>query len=173
MSARWISKQVSSSWSHLIFRKSLVGKAAVTRPFNDRVSPFHQSRFSTSRGSDYSSRAIQELLADLERERQREREARKRAGLDTKDIDAEAEEDFMGVGPLIEKLEKEKLKDPFPANLNAYEEPTDSESDEDDDRFTPENMRKRTDEFDKKFKRHEEILENFVECGKAFIALDK
>ncbi|KAA8534708.1 hypothetical protein F0562_032225 [Nyssa sinensis] len=106
-----------------------------------------------------SARTIQELLVDVEREKQKEREERKRAGLDAADIDAEDEEDYMGVGPLIEKLEKEKLKDA--GDLNMYEEPTDSES-EDDERFTPEAIKKRTDEFEKKFKRHEELLKNFA-----------
>lgn len=98
-------------------------------------------------------------------ERQREREARKRAGLDTKDIDAEEEEDFMGVGPLIEKLEKEKLKDSSSADLFLYEEPTDSDSDEDDERLNPENMRKNFEMFEKKIKRHDELLDNFAESG--------
>ncbi|KAM1209329.1 hypothetical protein ACFX2J_014885 [Malus domestica] len=95
--------------------------------------------------STVSSRAAQDLLAEVEREKQREREQRKRAGLDTKDIDQEDEEDYMGVMPLIEKLEKEKLKDS--RDLNLYEEPTDSDSDEDDERFTPDAVKKRFDEF--------------------------
>ncbi|KAF8389682.1 hypothetical protein HHK36_024201 [Tetracentron sinense] len=105
-----------------------------------------------------SSRTVQELLAEVEREKQREREQKKRAGLDIGD--EEEEEDYMGVGPLIEKLEKEKLKDT--RNLDMYEEPTDSES-EDDERFSPDAVKKRMDEFERKFKRHEELLKNFAE----------
>lgn len=105
----------------------------------------------------------------MEREKQREREQRKRAGLDTKDIDREDEEDYMGVMPLIEKLEKEKLKDT--GDLNLYEEPTDSDSDEDDERFTPDAVKKRFDEFQRKFTRHEELLNNFTEAGNLPISL--
>lgn len=123
-----------------------------------------KSHFSTAAaGFTESSRVVEDLLAEVEQEKQREREARKRAGLDTKDIDAEDEEDYMGVGPLIEKLEKKFLKDK--GDLNAYEEPTDSESDEDDDRFSAEAVQKRAEVFEKKFSRHKELLENFVEAG--------
>ncbi|CAK9174314.1 unnamed protein product, partial [Ilex paraguariensis] len=110
-----------------------------------------------------SGKAIQELLADVEREKQKEREERKRAGLDTADIDAEDDEDYMGVGPIIEKLEKEKLKD-TDTNLHLYEEPTDSDTDDDDERFTTDSIKKRSDEFEKKFKRHEELLKNFTDA---------
>jgi small subunit ribosomal protein S5 len=113
--------------------------------------------------STASNRVAQDLLAEVERERQRERQQRKRSGLDTKDIDAEDEEDYMGVAPLIEKLEKEKLKDT--GDLNQYEERTDSDSDDDDERFSGDAMKKRRDEFERKFKRHEEFLKNFTEAG--------
>ncbi|KAE8077549.1 hypothetical protein FH972_016106 [Carpinus fangiana] len=112
--------------------------------------------------STASNRVAQDLLAEVERERQRERQQRKRSGLDTKDIDAEDEEDYMGVAPLIEKLEKEKLKDT--GDLNQYEERTDSDSDDDDERFSGDAMKKRRDEFERKFKRHEEFLKNFTEA---------
>ncbi|CBI21991.3 unnamed protein product, partial [Vitis vinifera] len=68
----------------------------------------------------------------------------------------------MGVGPLIEKLEKEKLKSS--GDLNMYEERTDSDSDEDDERFTTEAVKKRAEVFEKKFKRHGELLNNFAEA---------
>ncbi|KAE9464461.1 hypothetical protein C3L33_03629, partial [Rhododendron williamsianum] len=77
--------------------------------------------------------------------------------------DAEDEEDYLGVGPLIEKLEKEKLKNVSDDLLNMYEEPTDSES-EDDERFTPDALRKRDELFEKKFKRHEDLLKNMIEA---------
>ncbi|KAI4305145.1 hypothetical protein L6164_028530 [Bauhinia variegata] len=103
-----------------------------------------------------SDRVVYDLLARVERERNREREQRKRAGLDTKDIDDEDEEDYLGVGPLIEKLEKKKLKDA--EDLNEYLEPTDSESEEDD--LTPEERRKKINQFERKSKRHKELLNN-------------
>ncbi|XVF56660.1 hypothetical protein PTKIN_Ptkin06aG0138200 [Pterospermum kingtungense] len=109
-----------------------------------------------------SSRAIEDLLAELEREKQRERDDRKRKGLDTKDIDEEDQQDYMGVMPLIEKLEKEKLKDT--PNLDLYEEPTDSDSEEDDDWFAEEAEEKRAEQLEKKLKRHEELLKNFAEA---------
>lgn len=99
----------------------------------------------------------------MERSKHKEREEKKRIGLDAADIDAEDEEDYMGVGPLIEKLEKEKLKNSGADQLNMYEEPTDSES-EDDERFSPEDIKKRAQVFEKKFKRHEELLKNFTEA---------
>eukprot|EP00262_Sarcandra_glabra_P013379 TRINITY_DN3693_c0_g4_i1.p1 TRINITY_DN3693_c0_g4~~TRINITY_DN3693_c0_g4_i1.p1 ORF type:complete len:514 (+),score=125.08 TRINITY_DN3693_c0_g4_i1:131-1672(+) len=108
-----------------------------------------------------SATTVQELLAEVEREKQREREQKKRAGEEIGD-DNEDEEDYMGVGKLIEKLEKENAKDT--GDLNMYEEPTDSESDDDDERFSQEAMQKRADEFERKFKRHEELLKNFTEA---------
>ncbi|XP_044496344.1 uncharacterized protein LOC123218782 [Mangifera indica] len=132
--------------------------------FSRKVSTFGLFRTNQTPRSHFStySRAAQELIAELEREKQREREAWKKAGLDTKDIDAEDEEDYMGVGPLIEKLEKEKLK--ITEDLNLYEEPTDSESDEDDERFSRDAVNKRFQLFEKKFKRHEELLHGFADA---------
>ncbi|KAL4570380.1 hypothetical protein LXL04_026032 [Taraxacum kok-saghyz] len=106
-------------------------------------------------------RVVRELLAEVEREKQREREQRKKAGLGTADIDAEDDEDYMGVVPLIETLEKENAKYVDPAILNMREEPTDSESDEDDHRFTYEAIEKRQEILQKKYKRHDELLKNF------------
>ncbi|XWS58680.1 hypothetical protein CRYUN_Cryun08bG0055600 [Craigia yunnanensis] len=108
----------------------------------------------------FSSRAAEDLLAEVEREKQRERDDRKRKGLDTKDIDEEDQEDYMGVMPLIEKLKKEKLKDN--PDLDRYEEPTDSDSEEDDEWFPAEAKEKRVEELQKKLKRHEELLKNFA-----------
>lgn len=104
------------------------------------------------------ARIVQDLLTQVERDRLREKNERIRAGLDTADIDAECEEDYMGVGPLIEKLEKEKLKES--PQLNRYEEPTDSDSDEED----KEAYQKKFDDFERKFKKHEELLKNFTDA---------
>lgn len=103
---------------------------------------------------------MQELLAEVEREKQRERQERQKAGLP---LDEE-EEDYMGVGPLIEKMERQKQKE-LDA-IDQFWEPTDSES-EDDERFSPEEIQKRLDEFEKKCKRHSELLKNFAEAGMA------
>ncbi|KAK3020326.1 hypothetical protein RJ639_046538 [Escallonia herrerae] len=107
--------------------------------------------------------AIQEGLAEIYRDRQREIDERKRAGLDTADIEAEEEEDYLGIGPVLEKLEKEKLKDPG-SNLNRYEEPTDSDSSDDDEMLAPDAVKKRADVFERKFKRHEELINNFTDA---------
>lgn len=99
----------------------------------------------------------------MERERKREKEERQKAGLDTADIDADYDEDYMGVDSIIEKLDKQKLKGES-SELNRYEEATDSDSD-DDERFSADKMNKQADQFEKKFKRHEELLEKFTKAG--------
>ncbi|KAJ0446476.1 hypothetical protein HanRHA438_Chr17g0799301 [Helianthus annuus] len=115
-------------------------------------------------------RVVRELLAEVEREKQRERERRKKVGLGTTDIDAEDEEDYMGVGRLIEKLEKENQKQVDPRILNMREEPTDSESEEDDHRFTHEVSQQRQEILQKKLRRHEELLDNFTKVLFVFSA---
>lgn len=54
-------------------------------------------------------------------------------------------------------------------DLNRIEEPTDSDSDADDERFSPDAVKKRVEVFEKKFKRHEELLNNFVEAGNPLV----
>ena len=166
-----VNKSQAFSWSRLILNQ-VVQQNPIKTPIHisRKISSFARFPFEeipkTSAARCYSTasaRVVQDLLAEVEKEKQREREQRRRAGLDTKDIDDEDREDYMGVGPLIEKLEKEKLKDT--GNLNAYEEPSDSDSDEEDERFSSESLKKRFDEFERKFKRHEELLKNFTETG--------
>lgn len=174
-----MNKSQGFSWSRLIVKQGIKNPSKAPLPLSQKIStrphfpatpqPPKWSFSSKIPYSTVSSRAAQDLLAEVEREKQREREQRKRAGLDTKDIDREDEEDYMGVMPLIEKLEKEKLKDT--GDLNLYEEPTDSDSDEDDERFTPDAVKKRFDEFQRKFTRHEELLNNFTEAGNLPISL--
>lgn len=120
--------------------------------------------FSTAPKSswNYDDKFVKQLLADVEAEKSREREARKVAGLDTADIDAEEHEDYMGIGPRIAKLEKLNLKDANSPDLYKFEEPTDTE---DSDEETREEFEKRKSMFEKKFKRHEELLRNFVDAG--------
>ncbi|CAJ1973846.1 unnamed protein product [Sphenostylis stenocarpa] len=107
-----------------------------------------------------NDRIVQDLLAEVERDRLRERNERLRLGLDTADIDAESEQDYMGVGPLIAKLEKEKLKDS--ADLYRYEEPTDS--DDDSDAETKDEVDKRHSDFERKFERHQDLLKSFTDA---------
>lgn len=105
-------------------------------------------------------RIVQELLAEVEREKQLEREERRKKGLEPLD---DENEDYMGVGPLIEKLERKKTKDL--ENIEQFWEPTDSDSDEDDERYSPEELQRNADIFEKKCKRHAELLKNFAEAG--------
>lgn len=166
-------KSGSFSWSRIILNQVL--KKPTKHPINSisrKLSTFqHFPSSQTHPGFSFpgkhrlfsSAGTVQELLKEVEWEKQKERDQRKRAGQEVDDIDAEDEEDYMGVGPMLEKLEKEKLKDS--GDLNMEEEPTDSESDDDDERFTDEAMDKQADQFMKKFKRHEELLKNFTQAG--------
>ncbi|KAG0491948.1 hypothetical protein HPP92_005346 [Vanilla planifolia] len=106
-----------------------------------------------------ADRMIQELLAQVEREKQLEREERRKKGLEP--LVEDENEDYMGVGPLIEKLERRKAKDM--ENIEQFWEPTDSDSD-DDERFSAEELKKNAEIFEKKCKRHAELLKNFAEA---------
>ncbi|GFY83971.1 ribosomal protein S5 family protein [Actinidia rufa] len=176
--------QAASAWSRVILRQlgrespistnrqplPICSARAITAAVAAGIPHFHVPNSQFRLGFHFpgnhrfysSARTIQELLADVEREKNKEREEKTRAGLDTSYIDAEDQEDYMGVGPLIEKLEKEKLKDSG-GDLNMYEEPTDSESD-DDERFTPDAIKQKAELFEKKFKRHEDLLKNFTDA---------
>lgn len=101
---------------------------------------------------------IRDLLGELELERKRERDERKRKGLGTEDIDREEEEDYMGVSPLIEKLQKEKWNT---EDLMLEEEPTDSDS---EDEKEVDEEEKAWEMFETKLERHEELLGNFAEA---------
>lgn len=90
----------------------------------------------------------------------REKEQRLKVGLDTADIDAIDEDDHVGIDALIDSWAREKGD----SSGNRYEEPTDSESD-DDERFSADAINKRMDQFEKKFKRHEELLDKFTKTG--------
>ncbi|OMO88811.1 Ribosomal protein S5 [Corchorus capsularis] len=138
--------------------------------FSRKISTF--SRFPTNRtpkSSLCSKKAhfctevmsdFEELLDEVESEKKRERDDRQRKGLDTKDIDEEDEEDYLGIMPLIQKLEKMASKEP-----EDLPEPTDSDSsDEDEEMFSAEADEKRIEVFEKKFKRHEELLDEFTEA---------
>ncbi|KAK6926217.1 Ribosomal protein S5, N-terminal [Dillenia turbinata] len=105
-----------------------------------------------------SGSEIQQLLAEVERDRQREKDERKRQGLDFKDIEDEENEDYMGMTPFIENLEKKKDKDID--DLDLFEEPTDSDS-EDDEEFDPVAVNKEIDTLEKKIAKHEELVNSF------------
>ncbi|GKA92854.1 ribosomal protein S5 family protein [Tanacetum coccineum] len=103
-------------------------------------------RFSSYFKGDH---VVRNLLAEAEREKQRERDQRKRA---------EDDEDYMRVGPLIAKLEKENQKHVDPRILNMREEATDSESEE----FTHEAIKERQEVLRKKLRRRDELLQNYT-----------
>lgn len=100
----------------------------------------------------------------MAREKQRERAEKKIAGVEVGNDDDEEDEDYMGVEKLIEKLEKQNAKER--GDVNMYEEPTDSDSDEDDEALMAEKME---DEFKRKFDKHEELLQSFVDAGNWFL----
>lgn len=139
-----------------VVRNSITSQLGYAGTALPSCSRFHGGKSLYSTSSD--ARIVQDLLAQVERDRLREKNDRIRAGLDTADIDAENDEDYMGVSSLIEKLEKEKLKET--SELNRYEDPTDSDSDEEDGDAN----QKKFEDFEKKFKRHEEMLHNFTDA---------
>ncbi|KAL6127385.1 hypothetical protein ACLB2K_075426 [Fragaria x ananassa] len=147
--------QAVSSWSRLILNQAIKRQQRSLPP-----PPYLTRCYSAAAVND---KVVRDILAEAERDRHREREQRIKAGLDTKDIDQEDDEDYMRVTPLIEKLEKANLK-ASSGILDAFEEPTDSDSDDDDERFTPDAVKKRFDEFQRKFTRHEELLKKFTQA---------
>ncbi|KAI3866604.1 hypothetical protein MKX03_023816 [Papaver bracteatum] len=68
----------------------------------------------------------------------------------------------MSVGPMIEKLEKQNVKEKGP--LWQHEEPTDSES-EVDERWELDAGQKRSDEFENKCNCYAELLTSFAHSG--------
>ncbi|KAK1266603.1 hypothetical protein QJS04_geneDACA000164 [Acorus gramineus] len=109
-----------------------------------------------------SNRAIQEILEDARREKEREREERRKRGEvvnEREEDEAEEEEDYLGVSELIAKLERRYSKY-RQQDLEIYEEPTESEDDE-DERWSPQELEKREDEYQRKLKRFDELRSNF------------
>ncbi|KAB1995805.1 hypothetical protein ES319_D13G186100v1 [Gossypium barbadense] len=125
---------------------------------------FMRCHFSTSFTSDEAiDNLLEELVAEVELEKQKEREDRKRKGLDTKDIDEEDNEDYMGVTPLIAKLEKKELTE---QDIDLMlEVPTDSDTEEDSEDENDRDDNKWELQFEKKKKMHEQLLKNFCEAG--------
>ncbi|KAK1289383.1 hypothetical protein QJS10_CPB18g01801 [Acorus calamus] len=101
-----------------------------------------------------SNRAIQEILEDARREKEREREERRKRGEvvnEREEDEAEEEEDYLGVSELIAKLDR-RYSNYRQQDLEIYEEPTESEDDE-DERWSPQELEKREDEYQRKLKR--------------------
>ncbi|EFH63035.1 ribosomal protein S5 family protein [Arabidopsis lyrata subsp. lyrata] len=173
----------ASSWPRLLLRRNprssfsrqISTLDSSTSTFPRRISGYSSSSFpvnqtpwiSSQRYRFFSSftmspseadRVVRDLIAEVEKEKQREREERQRQGLDYKDIDAEDEEDYLGIEPFIEKLKKQNLKDD--GELNRREESSDSDSEYDEIDLDEE--RKKEDIFNKKFQRHKELLQTLT-----------
>jgi len=171
--------RAAAAWARLLSLRphSLAESTALPRHrhhLGSRITPPRRHlAFSASAGGArpnqkiQSERVVHELLAQVERERQRERQDRRaKDGKDQEEEpeeEEEEEEDYMGVKPLIEKLERRKAKEA--AADEGFWEPTDSDSDEDDERYTPDAIKRRVDEFERKCKRHGEYLQSFAEAG--------
>ncbi|KAL9239666.1 hypothetical protein vseg_013968 [Gypsophila vaccaria] len=130
---------------------------------------FTQKRQFCGFTEEEEDRALQELSAAIEREEKIEREAKRKAGIEeaADEGEEEEEEDYMGVGPLIAKIEAELAK-PYSmldklSDLDFMEEPTDSDSedDEDEDPVYLEEERRQSDLFDRLCKRHQEFMSSF------------
>jgi small subunit ribosomal protein S5 len=167
MAAAAARSRAAAAWARLISLRPLPLPHHHQQLASRIIPPRRNLAFSAGAADEWyqkfqSERVVHELLAELERERQQDR--RKEGKGDGKD-EEEEEEDFMGVKPLIEKLERRKAKEAAAADEDFWE-PTDSDSDEDDDRYTPDAVKRRVDEFDRKCKRHAELLNSFAEAGK-------
>ncbi|GAB2215942.1 hypothetical protein Droror1_Dr00023705 [Drosera rotundifolia] len=111
ISKQWLTRLINLTTKHPIPQNPIFNQTPVTIPLKTTTPFAHTHLFSsqTSRFDDgyvddaEAYRAVDELLAEVEREKHQEREAKKRAGLE---IEENEEEDFMGVGELIERLEK-------------------------------------------------------------------
>lgn len=103
-----------------------------------------------------------ELQAEVAREFEKEREKRRQAGLDTADIDAEEQGDYMGVQPLIDRLRAKKIDT---EKLYQREEPTDSDSDAGDEFNSWEAIMRESKLIVKKADRHEDLMHSFLQSG--------
>jgi len=164
--------RTAAAWARLLSLRPHHIAGSTTLPRHNHLGswitpPRRHLAFSASAGGArpqiQSERAVHELLAEVERERQRERQDRRASeGAQDEEAAEEEEEDYLGVKPLIEKLERRKAKEA--AADEGYWEPTDSDSDEEDERYTPDAIKRRVDEFERKCKRHGELLRSFAEA---------
>ncbi|RAL41930.1 hypothetical protein DM860_009112 [Cuscuta australis] len=92
---------------------------------------------------------FEDSLFQERRDLLKEKEERLKQGLDTADLDARVAE--------LDKRE-ESLKKSAP----SYGEPTDSDSDDDDEQWGSEALERRWVVFEKKFEHHERLLKNFT-----------
>lgn len=105
---------------------------------------------------------MDEVCREAARERKQEREERIKAGLSVADLDAieDPNYDYFGLRKRIEKYEKLNAKD-NPSLLNMHEESSDSDSEPEDE----EEAEKQCTMFEKKFEKHQELLDKFAKAG--------
>ncbi|CAN6236803.1 unnamed protein product, partial [Urochloa humidicola] len=177
MAAAAARSRAAAAWARLLSLRPyyLAESTALPRHqhLGSRIAPprRHLAFSASAGGADpeiQRERAVNELLAELERDLQRDRQERRAADGAKEEEPAEEEEEkeegkeaYLRVKPLIEKLER---KDAAAAADEGNWEPTDSDSDEDDERYTPDAIRRRVDEFERKCKRHGELLQSFAEA---------
>uniref|UniRef100_A0A803MFP0 S5 DRBM domain-containing protein n=1 Tax=Chenopodium quinoa TaxID=63459 RepID=A0A803MFP0_CHEQI len=116
---------------------------------------------------DEMAQSLQNLKNEAEREKHREREEKRKAGIFV-DEAAEEEEDWMGVNPLIEKLEKEEAKGygmhdkvKWDPSFDDFSD-SDSENDEAEDPEVIQETRKFNLMVERKFNRYQELLKEFA-----------
>ncbi|CAH9051525.1 unnamed protein product [Cuscuta europaea] len=124
---------------------SAVGTSNLLRPSSKfpAVPRFFSSRQSQGKFDSFLFQERRDLL--------QEKEERLKQGLDTADLDARAAE--------LDKREENIKK-----SSTSYEEPTDSDSDDDDEQWGAEALDRRWVVFEKKFERHEQLLKNFTDA---------
>ncbi|KAF5191297.1 30S ribosomal protein S5 [Thalictrum thalictroides] len=157
-------------WSRLLLNQTL--KPSIKYSFNPsrKIATFHNSNTTNSHLIPSSflnlrlfsqftdkdiDKEVQELFKGLDKDIEKEKEEKRKAGI---------EDDLDDVDPVIRKMLKKLDKHDLRNTklLDRDEEPTDSESETDDERFTPEGIEQRGELFEKKHKRFKELLDNFV-----------
>lgn len=142
MAAATVLARSRSAWTRLLSLRSPPLLSSPLRPLSSLLPVLSHRHFCADASStddyDNADRVFMEINAEADRERQREREERRRAataaGLEYKEAEEEEsdeDEDYMGVDPLIEKLQRQSAN--YNESLDQFWEPTDTESDEDDD----------------------------------------
>ncbi|XP_057519597.1 uncharacterized protein LOC130800210 [Amaranthus tricolor] len=137
---------------------------SVIRPISSTI-PTLKSPFKTHHFRNFSIQADEEaalrsLLLDIEEEKHKEREAKKKAGILIDE--AAEEEDYLGVTPLIEKLEAQDAKKHVVHNKRSFDKDSDDDLDDGEDSDDPEVIatRKKQDLINaKKLARFEDLTE--------------
>ena len=137
---------------------------SVIRPISSTIptlkSPFKTHHFRNFSIQADAEAALRSLLLDIEEEKHKEREAKKKAGILIDE--AAEEEDYLGVTPLIEKLEAQDAKKHVVHNKRSFDKDSDDDLDDGEDSDDPEVIatRKKQDLINaKKLARFEDLTE--------------